>query len=166
MVKFDWAFTEDGDLSLGDPMVDESGMTLYLHMDGTVDTDKRDTGKEIRDIGVVANIEAEKQTVLNRLRTDSPDWYHHPAMGGNLSDLVGEPNTPATGERGVAYITSALTYGKLYNANQLSIRAVPISADKMVFMIDIMKFGNKVTRLPLIFNLENGLMDFYETPKP
>jgi hypothetical protein len=166
MVKFDWAFTEDGDLSLGDPKKDEVGQTLYLHQDGSVDTDKREDGKEIRDLGVLEDIEAEKQIVFNRLRTDSPDWYHHPTMGGNLTDLIGEPNTQATANRGIAYITAALTYKNLYNNNQLSIRAVPIAVDKLVFMIDILKFGSKVTRLPLVFNLETGLMDFYETPKP
>jgi hypothetical protein len=165
MVKFDWAFTEDGDLSAGEPLLNENGQIVYLHSDGTRDTDKREDGIEIRDIGVVEDIEAEKQIVFNRLRTDSPDWYHHPGMGGNLSDLVGEPNTRATAEQGIAYITNALTYGNLYSRNQLSVRGVPIGPDKLVFMIDISKYGNKVTRLPLVFNLQSGLMDFYETPK-
>lgn len=166
MVKVDWAFTEDGDLALGDPKLDDSGQTIYMHLDGTLDTDKREDGRELRDIGVAEDLDAEKQVIFNRLRTDSPDWYHHPRMGGNLSDIIGEANSRATAAKGEAYITAALTYRKLYDASQIAVRGIPLSVDEMVFMIDIIKYGNKVTRLPLVFNLQNGLMDFYETPKP
>lgn len=164
MVKVDWTFTEDGDLALGEPKLDENGEILYIHEDGTVDTDKREDGREIRDIGTVFDIEAEKQTIFNRLRTDSPDWYHHPNMGGNLTDLIGEPNTRETASKGITYIMNALTYKNLYTADQLSIKPVPISLEEIVFIIDIVKFGSKVTRLPLVFNLQSGLMDFYEAP--
>lgn len=165
MAKIDWAFTEDGDLGLGDPQLDDSGQILYKHLDGTLDAEKGEDGKEYRDIGVAYDLEAEKQVIMNRLRTDSPDWYHHPAMGGNLTDLIGEPNTRATGDLGAALIRRALTYKSLYNAQQLHVRAVPMSAEEIVFMIDIQKFDNEVTRLPLVFNLQHGLMDFY-VPQP
>lgn len=166
MVKVDWAFTEDGDLALGEPQLDVSGETLYIHLDGTLDTDKREDGKELRDIGLVEDLDADKQVILNRLRTDSPDWYHHPTMGGNLTDLIGEPNTRETASIGVSYITAALTYDKLYDNTQLVVRGIPLSPEEIVFMIEIIKYGNRVTRLPLVFNLQKGLMDFYETPKP
>lgn len=166
MAKIDWAFTEDGDLSLGDPLVDDEGQVLFRHIDGTIDADKRDDGREIRDIGLVEDLEAEKQVILNRLRTDTPDWYHHPGMGGNLTDLIGEPNTRKTGEMGVASILRALTYKGLYASSQLSVRAIPLSVDEIVFMIDISKYGRDVVRLPLVFNLQIGVMNFYETPKP
>jgi phage baseplate assembly protein W len=166
MAKIDWAFTEDGDLAAGEPKLDLSGKVLYQHLDGTIDTDKREDGIEIRDIELVYDLDAEKQTIMNRLRTDSPDWYHHPGMGGNLTDLIGEPNTRETGERGSEYIRRALTYKGLYHANQISVRPVPLSPDEIVFMIDISKFGNKVTRLPLVFNLQYGVMNIYQTPKP
>jgi hypothetical protein len=165
MAKIDWAFSEDGDLALGEPKLNEQGLVYYRHFDGTVDTDKREDGKEVRDIGVAYDLEAEKQTIFNRLRTDSPDWYHHPGMGGNLTDLIGEPNTRETGERGAAYIRRALTYRGLYNERQISVRPVPLSADQLVFMIDILKFNNQVVRLPLVFNLETGLMDFHKPSK-
>ncbi|MDK2600687.1 hypothetical protein QO179_24645 [Bacillus stercoris] len=165
MAKVDWAFTEDGDLSLGDPMVNVEGQILYKQLDGTVSIDKGDNGKEIRDIGVAYDLEAEKQTIMNRLRTDSPDWYHHPAMGGNLTDLIGEPNTKETGTKGASYIYDALTYEGLYNQNQISVRPVPISPTELIFMIEITKFNTETIRLPLIFSLESGLMDVYETPK-
>ena len=166
MVKIDWAMTEDGDLALGDPEINQQGEILYKHIDGTIDTDKGEDGKEFRDIGIAYDLEAEKQVVLNRIRTDAPDWFHHPAMGGNLTDLIGEPNTRETGLRGVAFIEKALTYKGLYHTTQLSVRPVPISPSEIVFLIDISKYNSPVFRLPLVFNLESGLMDIYESPKP
>ena len=166
MAKIDWGFTEDGDIELGEPRMDGQGLVLYKHLDGIVDTDKREDGKEIRDIGTVYDLDAEKQVIINRLRTDSPEWYHHPGMGGNLTDLIGEPNTKETGAIGARYIYKALTYGGLYNGIQLNIRPVPLSIEEIVFMIDIVRFDNEVVRLPLTFNLQTGLMDFYQTPKP
>lgn len=165
MAKIDWAFTEDGDLALGDPKVNDVGEILYKHLDGTLDTEKGDDGKEYCDIGVAYDLDAEKQVIMNRLRTDSPDWYHHPAMGGNLTDLIGEANTRETGDLGAALISRALTYRGLYDPKQVSVRAVPLNAEEIVFMIDIQKFDNEVKRLPLVFNLQHGLMDFY-VPQP
>lgn len=165
MVKIDWTLTADGDIALGDPKLDDQGSILYKHADGTVDADMREDGREIRDIGTVYDLDADRQTIMSRLRTDSPDWYHHPGMGGNLTDLIGEPNTPETGSIGVAYIYKALTYDGFLTMNQLEIRPVPLSIDELIFMIDVTKFGNEVVRLPLVFNLQTGLMNFYETPK-
>lgn len=165
MATIDWAFSEEGDLILGDPKVDDDGYVMYQHWDGSISTDKGDDGVEIRDLGVSTDIDAEKQIILNRLRTDSPDWYHHPSMAGNLTDLVGEPNTRSTGDLGVRSIVRALTYKNLYNSKQLNVRAVPLSANEIVFVIDIMKFGSDVIRFPITFNLETGLMDVYEVPK-
>lgn len=164
MNRIDWAFTSDGDMGLGDPRVDTEGQVLYRHINGVIDTDKRESGKEIRDIGVVEDIDADRQIVMNRLRTDSPDWYHHPGMGGNLTDLIGEPNTRETSAVGAAYIEKALTYGGLYNTSQLTIRPIPLNTHEVVFMIDIVK-SSQVVRLPLLFNVQTGLMDFYQTPK-
>lgn len=165
MARMDWAFTEDGDLGLSDPEVNEFGEVLYRHIDGSIDNDKGEDGKEVRDIGWVYDLEAEKQVILNRLRTDAPDWYHHPQMGGNLTDLIGEPNTRETGELGANYIMAALTYAELYNPSQLRVRAIPMSETEMVFMIDVVKLADEIVRLPLIFNLVSGLMDFYQPAK-
>lgn len=166
MAKFDWEFSEDGDLVLGDPLVDDNGQVLYKQPDGAISIEQGENGKQIRDISWVYHLDAEKQVIMNRLRTDSPDWYHHPRMGGNLSDLIGEPNTRETAQRGVKYIMDALTYGGLYHYTQLTIRPIPISQSELLFMIDIAKIERNIVRLPIVFNLEHGLMNFYETPKP
>lgn len=159
----DWFFTEDGDIAVGNPQVNEEGRVLYKHEDGVIDTEMGADGRPIRDIEAAYDTDVDKQIILNRLRTDAPDWYHHPTMGGNLTDLIGEPNTRETGDLGALYISNALTYQGLYNSAQLSVRAVPISEYEILFFIEIVKYNDSVYRLPLVFNLESGLMDIYQT---
>jgi hypothetical protein len=162
MAKMDWSFTEDGDIALGAPKVNENNQILYLHDDDVVDTNKVRGGKEgklIRDLSYVAGKAARKQVIFNRLKTDDPDWYHHPGMGGNLTDLIGEPNTRETGELGVQYITRSLTYHSFLSATQLSVRAVPISEEEIVFFITILLDDDEPYRLPITFNLTHGLKE-------
>jgi hypothetical protein len=161
MAKTDWFFSEEGDLILGEAQTDVNGNTLYKHKDDSVDTEKGDDGREIRDIDVTYDLQAEKQIVFNRLRTDSPDWYHYPSLGGNLTDLIGEPNTKETGLKGAALIEAALSYGGLYDPMNVNVRPVPISQNEMLFLIEISRPLTGVYRLPLTFNLETGLMDEY-----
>lgn len=160
-IKKDWTFSEDGDLVLGNSKVDTDENILYRHSDGTIDTDQRDDGREIKDLDTSSDLEAEKQIIFNRLRTDAPDWYAYPTMGGNLTDLIGEPNTQKTGGKGAAYIQAALTFNNLYDSSQVNVRPVPISQNELLFMIEISRPVTGVFRLPLTFNLVTGLMDEY-----
>lgn len=162
MAKIDFACTDDGDLVLGTASIDSDGNILYLHADGTIDTNQYQDGvegKTIRDMAYNIGSDAYKQIILNRLRTDAPDWFHYPQMGGNLTDLIGEPNNRATGDAGVQYIMDALTFGDLFNTNQVSVRAVPINANEIMFMITITSSTTGIYRLPLIFNLNYGLKE-------
>lgn len=161
MNQRDWEFTEDGDLMSGDPKTDIEGSIIYLHMDGTESTENDEGSKPIRDIGYVSSEDAELQIVRNRLRTDAPDWYHHPSMGGNMTDLIGEPNTRETGAVGAEHIFNALIYGNLYDRSQVTVRPVPISHTEILFMIEIEKF-RETFRFPFIFSLEKGMLDYYE----
>ena len=157
----DWMFTEDGDLDLGAPKMDENGAILYKHYDGTIDTEPGEDGKEIRDLAYSRGFETEKQIIINRLKTDAPDWFHHPLMGGNLSDLIGEPNTRETGELGANLILAALTYRGLYNSGQLSVRPIPISAQEIMFMVTISRNYDTAIRVPIVFDLEHGVLSEY-----
>lgn len=163
MSRMDWGFTDDGDLALGVPKVNEDGDILYKHLNNQIDTERGEDGKEVRDVDVVEFLEADKQIILNRLKTESPDWYHHPRMGGNLSDLIGEPNTRETGERGAQYIREALTYRGLFSERDVDVRPVPLSPESLLFMITITK-SSQVVRLPVSFHLANGLVNYYEVP--
>lgn len=165
MAQNDWEFTPDGDLMSGDPVTDIEGNIIYKHMDGTESIEPEELSKPLRDIGYISDEDAELQIIRNRLRTDAPDWYHHPHMGGNLTDLIGEPNTKETGNIGAVHIFNALTYNGLYDRNQVSIRPVPISHTEILFMVEVSKFGSG-RRYPFIFSLEKGLLDYYEvTPE-
>lgn len=166
MVKADFAFTPDGDLVAGEPAVDEEGNIMYYHPStDTKDTDKGSDGIAIHDIAINYALDVERQLINNRLLTDAPDWFHYPDMGANLSDLVGEPNTQATGMRGEALIQNALIYEGYYNASDVNVRAVPISSEEILFMIFISKPQEEV-RVPVVFNLTTGLLNWYEYKDP
>lgn len=162
MAKIDFAMTPEGDLDFGAPQTDENGNVLYLHFDLTVTTDQYKNGilgKPMREMAYVIGRDAWKQIIYNRLRTDAPSWYHHPRMGGNLTDLIGEPQTEATGILGVKYIINALTYEGLFTMAQISVRATPINSTEIVFFIDIDIDDGEPYRLPVVFNLDYGLKE-------
>ena len=160
-MKIDWAFTGDGDLKLGAPKLTEDGLILYKHGDGSISTEISFDGRELRDIGLSRGSHVERQTIMNRLKTDAPDWFYHPNMAGNLSDLVGEPNTRETGQHGAMLIERALTYGGLYESAQINIRPVPVSENEIMFLTTITKHRREPYQIPIVFNLEHGLLKIY-----
>lgn len=162
MSKMDFLFSEDGDLKLGGAKTDENGKLLYIYSDGTVTNESMRNGEEgrlIREFAYSSGRHAYKQIILNRLKTDAPDWFHYPNMGGNLTDLIGEPNTRETGERGVTYIVDALSYAGLFNAADLEVKAVPINPEEILFRITVSTRGTEPYRLPLVLNLNHGLRE-------
>lgn len=126
MEYVDLAFTPDGDLILGEQAHDSNDNPLST-----------DDGRPIRDLTYVTGEEAIKQLVTNRIKTQAPDWFLHPQMGGNLEDLIGEPNTRETGEVGVQKLYDVLTYDGFLHRNQLEIRAVPVSLKEVIFFITV-----------------------------
>lgn len=165
MGRIDWAFTDDGDLDLGAPKVDVEGEFLYIHPDGTESTDKGEDGRLIRDIAYRYGYDADKTVILNRLMTDSPDWFHHPSMGGNLTDLIGEPNTRETAELGAQYIRQALMYAGLFDFRDIDVKPVPVSHREIAFMITVNRVNDDPYQFPLVFNLEHGVLNYYEKPE-
>lgn len=162
MAVVDIGFSEDGDMLLGSPQFDEEGKLLYIYQDDTISTEAQrgdEKGRLIRDFTYVYDNNRYKQVINNRLRTDAPDWFHYQSMGGNLTDLVGEPNTPETGELGITYIRSALTYAGLFAEKDLNIRAVPINPEEILFMITVATQDNQSYRYPIILNLNHGLRE-------
>lgn len=161
-MNLDFRFSEDGDIELGVRRVDPQGQILYKHKDGTVDTVKGTDGKELRDVALSRGSQTEKHMIMNRLKTDAPDWFHHPVMGGNMSDLIGEPNTRETAERGTANIIAALTYRNLFNPTEVHVRPVPIGPEEILFVITISRVQQQSYRLPLVFNLSHGVISEYQ----
>jgi hypothetical protein len=162
MAKQDFGFSEDGDLILGAPKYDSTGNLLYIYSDGAISVDSSrgaEDGRLVRDFTYSFGTSAYKQIIINRLKTDAPDWFHYPNMGGNLTDLIGEPNTRETGELGVSLITTVLTYNGLFGEKDISVRAVPINGEEIMFMITISDDNNQSYRLPLVFNLNHGIKE-------
>ncbi len=162
MIRYDLAFSEDGDLIRSVPKTDEEGNLLYKQPDGSITTDKQDDGVFIYDLSLGLGYEAEQTIIKNRIKTENPDWFHHANIGADLSDLIGEPNTRETAERGVGTILRSLTYANLYSEGNIDIKPLPVSDSEIVFFIRIYD-GNAVRfYIPLVFNLTTGVSNIYQ----
>ena len=161
MIRRDFRFSEDGDIQLGAPRTNTAGEILYVDAFGEESTDPS-SGQMIRDIALHVEENVLKQTSRNRLKTDAPDWFHHPLLGGNLSDLIGESNTRATGEKGVQLIIDALTYEDYFSLDQLNVRAVPVNASTILFYVEVKETTDIGMEYPVLFDLDSGLMSEYK----
>lgn len=166
MIRKDWRFSDDGDLELGTHKIDSAGNPLYIDRFGEITTDPS-LGTPIRDIALHSERNVVKQILRNRLFTDAPDWFHHPEMGGNLSDLIGEPNTKATATKGEELITAAITYDGYIDSEYVYVRGVPVTTSSILFLIELGKNNDKMIHMnyPILFDLERGILTEYEIPK-
>lgn len=158
-MKVDWRITEDGDLALGSPAYNEFDQILYVNSAGVTSTEESE-GELIRDIPYAVSYVSEKQVVMNRLRTDNPDWYLHDQIGADLSELIGLPNTRSTGDLGVSLIQHSLCHDGFLKLSDLRIRAVPVTSSEILFHITLIRPVGEVV-IPVLFNLEHGLLTEY-----
>jgi len=78
------------------------------------------------DLALTSNGAQEKQQmIMCRVRTNNPDWFHHPYIGADLDDLYGEPCTRETAQKGIEQITKALTSDGYISRDNLIVEAVP-----------------------------------------
>lgn len=106
------------------------------------------------DIGVVGTqTEKDIQHVYIRLMTEPGDFYIYPQLGTQLSMLYGMPQTPQTGDFGKKLIRSALEREGVFKNRQITIEAVPTSADEIRFDVYIMGSLNEPTVLSITQNL-------------
>ena len=78
-----------------------------------------------------------RQECLNRMKSEFQDWALHPWLGSGLSEIIGEPNTKETAERGSELIENALTMGAFVNSNDVNIKYVPVSNDALIYIVEI-----------------------------
>jgi hypothetical protein len=159
-MKRDFRFSEEGDLVLGSPRINEFGELLYIDMMGEVTTDDAE-GELIRDIPTQVSYLSEKQVILNRLKTDNPDWLLHPEVGADLAELKGLPNTRETGKLAIELVERCLTEDGFLSRNDIQVRPVPISSDEILIHISIARNANNLV-IPVLYNLEHGLLTNYE----
>lgn len=106
---------------------------------------------ETGDFALTAEYESARQDMTNRARTQKEDWRSHPNLGSDLELLEGEPNTRATGDKGVEQLYEAMTYDGRFDAIDIDIRAVPTSIENIDFflMLNTDKQGNVVVVQPI-----------------
>lgn len=105
----DFYWTLDGDFALG------------------ADGDLRDTSFD--------PLRSTWQEMRTRVRSSTKDWAPWPSLGANLDELIGSPNNRITAEEGKTKIISALTMNGFMKKEQLNIRYVPITENRLVYFI-------------------------------
>ena len=77
------------------------------------------------------------QEVKNRASSDQAAWSVFPDLGATLSRFVGEPNNKQTAESIKVAIQSALTRNGYINNNDIEIKYMPISREKLLLRVTI-----------------------------
>ena len=95
----------------------------------------------------VHGLACDQQDVNYRAKTNDPD-HRAWALGGNLEDLVGQPNTAATGRQGEKSLARALTHDGRFGAQGLSISSVPIATNQIEFIVGLP--NSKVKNAPAV----------------
>lgn len=94
-----------------------------------------------KDIAMVQNrAQNDTQQIYLRLMTEPSDFTVYPKLGCDLSFLRGMPQNRSTGEIGKRIIRQALedeTKGGIFKDRQISIEAVPVSANSIRFDVHI-----------------------------
>lgn len=95
-----------------------------------------------KDIAMVQDSsQKDVQQIFIRLMTETGDFFSYPQLGCDLSALYGMPQTPATGEIGKRIIRAALedpNKGGIFKGRNISIEAVPTSANTIRFDVHIL----------------------------
>lgn len=170
-MNLDIALSASGDLVLGQQATDANGHLLYYRKEGGMmgdfgylpetTTDPSGGGLPVRDLNYVRGEASELQLIKSRLQTDNPDWYFYKQVGADLSDLIGQANSPRTANAGKAMILRALTYDKAFAEEDLRIEAVPVGPHQILFDLQLSRRNNLV-RYALILDLTLGVTNVYE----
>lgn len=88
-----------------------------------------------------------------RLMTDIGDFLLYPQMGCNLSQLYGFPQSPQTGQAGINLIQAGLTRENKFTANNINVKAVPISFQALRFDVNLTSGSQQIIRLQVAQNL-------------
>jgi len=124
----DLYFTEDGDIALS-----TSG-------------DIAITQSESRNIS---------QQIYIRVMTDLGDFITYPNLGSRLDNLMGMPQSPETGQVGVALVMDALKRDGLFVGRELTVKAIPTGSQTIRF--DIYTFVDNQNSLVLSVEQDLGV---------
>lgn len=93
------------------------------------------------------------QQVYIRLMTEPGDFFMYPQLGTDLSLLYGMPQTSQTGDFGKRLIRAALEREGVFKNRQITIEAVPTSADAIRFDVYLMGSNSEPTVLSITQDL-------------
>ncbi len=85
---------------------------------------------------VGSGISIDMQDINYRCLTSNPDQAQWP-IGANLLDIVGMPNNQQTGSLGESNIQSALTYDGRFSSSNVTVDAVPLDLNSIMFAVSV-----------------------------
>lgn len=99
-----------------------------------------------------------KQDITFRVRTNYMEFSPHPGLGADLDSLIGEPNTRENAKIGELKIIHSLTDDTMIRKNDLYVKGMPISLEKIVYYIFVNDGVETLNVTPdVIFNMIDGV---------
>lgn len=102
-------------------------------------------------------IDAMKQQIEFRLKTDLGDMFLHKRLGTDLRDMVGKRNTKQLVEHGKASIMNCLCYGGFLAAGDIYIVSLPLDAQSIIYHIEINLESGVPYKFDLLCDPEDGI---------
>lgn len=94
------------------------------------------------------------QQAYLRSMTDAGDFLLYPLLGATLSQLYGQPQSPATGQMGVNLINAALNREGRFSGKPIQVNAVPTGPQTIRFDITITSGSQEQIRLSVTQDLD------------
>lgn len=114
------------------------------------------------DLATVTKQEFVNQSARNRMRVSDPEWrdYEDLAIGANLEDLRGKPNTREVANDGANRIMAALTHDGLLDPEDVYVRPMPDPNNRrtIIYFVFVNSPENsEPTGFQVSFNLDAGV---------
>ena len=143
-------------------MADYEAVDLRFSADGDIIVDE---GGKVLDTAVFPLLSL-KQEIITRVLSNVGDWHHHPWLGTNVQQFVGEPNNEQTIEKIVSSLRHGLTVDSLVNNDDLEILWAQWNQNvlAMVIIVDVgaLDTANEgKLEIPFVFDFEDlGVVAF------
>lgn len=121
---------------------------LFLTMDGDLVIS---SNKDIARVNTA--MQNDIQQVYLRLMTEPGDFSAYPTLGVDLSMLYGMPQNQRTGQIGKQLIMAALDREGIFRGRNITVDAIPTSADSIRFDIHVQTSSNQPVTLSIKQNL-------------
>lgn len=106
-----------------------------------------------KEFTVVSENDYISQQVKIRVKTVNSDWFFDD-LGADMEQLLGQPNTIGTAEKGISLIRNCLTYDNFLTNDDIYIKPMPTDVDNVSFFLFI---KTPFTEKPLSFEIAVAL---------